>query len=272
MLLIFPFRLGEFARAYLIGEKEKISKTSAFSTIVLERILDGCTTVFLFLVAVFSSPKSSKIIIMAKEKLPSSGIFNLLLSPFLNSDGALTLINLIYFVAFFYIAALIFVVLLKIFGNKMVTLICNILRFLPVKIIDKIKEMLESFIDGLNIFHDYKKLMITIIYSFLVWIANASVNYICLISFGFPSSFNMALIILGFSVIGVMIPAAPGFIGTFHYVIKLAFMFYLPSVSVSNAISYAWVVWAVGTFFPLGLGFYYFNKENLKLKEIKENQ
>lgn len=40
---LLPVRLGEFVRAYTIGEKERISKSSSLATIVVERIFDGIT-------------------------------------------------------------------------------------------------------------------------------------------------------------------------------------------------------------------------------------
>jgi len=37
---LFPAKMGELARAYLIGEKERLPKTLCFSTIMVEHLLD----------------------------------------------------------------------------------------------------------------------------------------------------------------------------------------------------------------------------------------
>ncbi|HSJ58082.1 MAG TPA: lysylphosphatidylglycerol synthase transmembrane domain-containing protein, partial [Anaerolineae bacterium] len=42
---IFPARLGDVARAYLIGDTEEVSRTAAFSTVVAERVLDALAAV-----------------------------------------------------------------------------------------------------------------------------------------------------------------------------------------------------------------------------------
>ena len=42
---IFPARLGDVARAYLIGDTEEVSRASAFSTVVAERVLDALCAV-----------------------------------------------------------------------------------------------------------------------------------------------------------------------------------------------------------------------------------
>ena len=50
---IFPARVGEFVRAIVLGHRAKISKTAAFATIVVERLFDGFTVLFLFLLVIF---------------------------------------------------------------------------------------------------------------------------------------------------------------------------------------------------------------------------
>jgi hypothetical protein len=42
---VFPARLGDVARAYLIGDTEEVSRTTAFSTVVAERVLDALAAV-----------------------------------------------------------------------------------------------------------------------------------------------------------------------------------------------------------------------------------
>ena len=52
---IFPARLGDVARAYLIGDTEDVSRASAFSTVVAERVLDAlCAVLGFFLVLPFA--------------------------------------------------------------------------------------------------------------------------------------------------------------------------------------------------------------------------
>ena len=53
---IFPARAGEFARAYVLGKKEKMKFSAAFATVVLERIFDGLTMLFLFAVILMFIP------------------------------------------------------------------------------------------------------------------------------------------------------------------------------------------------------------------------
>lgn len=271
MLMIFPARLGEFARAYIIGKKEKISKATAFSTIVIERILDGCTAIFLFIIAVLVSKDSSNINFAEIEV--TSGISKLIISPFTsihNNTAVFTLTGLIYFVTFFYVSALLFVVLLKLFDVKLINLINKILFFMPDSIKNKITSILTSFILGINCFKDIKSFIISVMYSLIIWSCSGMMYWIILQSFGISAQLHIGFIIFGFVVVGIMIPAAPGFIGTFHFVVMQAFRYYIPEASEGVAASYAWLAWSFSTFFCIGLGFYYFKKEKLHIKDIKE--
>jgi glycosyltransferase 2 family protein len=45
-----PFRLGEVARAYVMGEKSHVSMARALSSIIVERVLDLATVVLMFVV------------------------------------------------------------------------------------------------------------------------------------------------------------------------------------------------------------------------------
>ena len=41
MLIVLPFRMGEFARPFLIAERSKIRRSAAMTSVVFERIVDG---------------------------------------------------------------------------------------------------------------------------------------------------------------------------------------------------------------------------------------
>jgi len=53
---VLPARLGEFVRAYSLGQKESISKSLSFATIMLERLLDGVTLVVILALISLSVP------------------------------------------------------------------------------------------------------------------------------------------------------------------------------------------------------------------------
>lgn len=101
---LLPARLGEFVRAYVIGEKEYISKSSSFATIVIERVFDGFTLLFFLAIILvfFSSPK------------------------WLKNSG--------YVASFIFLFTLLFLILLKSYTEKALRVIGIIFKPLPQRI------------------------------------------------------------------------------------------------------------------------------------------
>ena len=52
---VLPFRMGEFLRAYVVADKTSLTASTAFGTIVIERILDfiGLSAVILLIMTVY---------------------------------------------------------------------------------------------------------------------------------------------------------------------------------------------------------------------------
>ena len=56
---LIPARAGEFVRAYVVGEREKVSKMAALGTIAVDRVFDGITLLpFLLIVGAVSGVNS----------------------------------------------------------------------------------------------------------------------------------------------------------------------------------------------------------------------
>ncbi|MAV64336.1 MAG: hypothetical protein CBD97_01200 [Pelagibacteraceae bacterium TMED237] len=51
-----PFRLGELVRAFLLGDKENISKSYILGTVVVERFLDMCMLFLMIILTLFVAP------------------------------------------------------------------------------------------------------------------------------------------------------------------------------------------------------------------------
>ncbi len=56
MLLVLPFRLGEFARPFLIAQRSSIRRSAAMTSVVLERITDGLLVATMLRVLLFFLP------------------------------------------------------------------------------------------------------------------------------------------------------------------------------------------------------------------------
>ncbi len=181
---ILPARIGELARAYVLGEKEKVSKSLIFATIVLERILDTLSVFAILACLLFISP--------IPEDIKKAGLFIF---------GVCLLI-------------LIFLSLLKTHKSWMIKRVERISL--------KLSKIVESFSEGLSALSSKKRFLLISFYSILSWLITGLSIHFLLLSIGITLGLHIAYFVLVMTVIGVMIPAAPGYIGTYHYFCILA--------------------------------------------------
>jgi len=248
---LFPARLGEFVRAYVIGEKESISKSASFATIVLERIFDGIT-VLLFLSAV------------------------LLLYSFPLPDW---MRNAAYFASGIYLFALGFLILLKVKTQKVLQFIQFITKPLPEKIRTGLIHILNSFIHGLQILHDFKNIIIVSLLSLLVWLPIGYIIHVLLHSFGIHLPIYASFFLLVLICIGVMIPSAPGYVGTIQLICVAVLGIF--DVARSQALSFSFLfhitqfvpITVIGLilFFAEGFSFSVVSKSSKRFDEGEEH-
>lgn len=238
---VLPARLGEFVRAYVIGEQEHISKSASFATIVLERILDGFTILF-FLVIV---------LVFYAFSFPG----------WLRSASSFALL--------FYVAAIIFLILLKVSTHRAVAIAEFALRPFPGRVRDMGVLLLHAFIEGLAVLHSRRNVLIAISLSALVWLPHVAINHLLLVSFGVKLSIFASFLLLVSLAIGVMVPSAPGFVGTVQYVCVLTLALF--GVPREPALSFS-IVYHAAVFIPVtAVGLVFLFIERLSFADIRKS-
>jgi uncharacterized protein (TIRG00374 family) len=234
---VLPARLGEFVRAYSLGTKENISRSATFATIVIERIFDGFSLLFILWLS-------------------------LLLSPF--PDWVKKASNLFLLMN---IATLAFLVLIEVKRDLTLKFFNFIFRILPASLSSRAGEILEKFIGGLKVFRDVPSLIWILAWSIFIWIIVGISNYFIFLAFGLQPPIQASFILLVIVSLGVMLPSSPGFVGTFQFfcVVSLATFGYDKNVALPFSI-----VLHASQYFPVTLlGLYYLKREHLSLKGIE---
>ncbi len=231
---IFPARIGELVRAYILGRKENVSKSLAFGTILLERTFDGLT-VFLFLaILLFVCPFPDRVKTMG---FVISGIYLLVLVFFITLKTHKE-----------------FVIKKLAFSKKLVSIV-------------------SEFSSGLVILGSLRHTIIISLYSLISWTISGLSFYFCLLGFSLNLPIYASFFILVMVVIGVMIPAAPGYLGTYQYFCILALGIF--KVDKDIAFSYSMVSYII-SFVPITiLGIVFLFKEGMSfssLLSLKKNQ
>jgi uncharacterized protein (TIRG00374 family) len=235
---IFPFRIGELLRAYVLKRNEDVSISSSLATIVVERIFDGLTMllfVFVALPTVPSLPDGLRYIVIV------GGVLFL---------GAL--------VIFLFLAA----------KPAVAARVYNPLidHLLPQRYGVKLRGFIERFMLGLAALRDVRQVIMIFFTSILIWLLETVKYWFVMHAFDMQLSFFTLMLMNGIVNLSTTLPAAPGYIGTFDtpgIAVLVAF-----GVVRELATAYTLVLHAA-LWLPITLlGFFYMIREGLRWGDL----
>ena len=129
--------------------------------------------------------------------------------------------------------------------------------------------MTEAFIHGLRIVPSRSKVLLFFVLTAVYWGFNGWGMQVLAQGFGMHMDFLQATTLLGVLVIGVMIPAGPGMVGTFQAAILLALGLFFPKAAVArNGMAYANVLWAVQLALQIGLGLVFLFSRHIRIGQL----
>ncbi|OGW14482.1 MAG: hypothetical protein A3G93_00295 [Nitrospinae bacterium RIFCSPLOWO2_12_FULL_45_22] len=191
--MILPARLGEFIRAYLIGQREDISKSASLATIVVERLWD-ILILLLFLGLI--------LLVTPLARGDSS------LEEGLKWGGGISLTILF--------AMLLSLVLLKEKTTASLSIVQTIMNPLSATLSLKVENFISSFAAGLGTIKGNKDLIYIALWSFILWVVSALSMHIIFFAFHIYLPFYAPFFLIVLQAFGVALPSSPGFIGTYH--------------------------------------------------------
>jgi glycosyltransferase 2 family protein len=239
---ILPARMGEFVRAYALNRQESVSKSLALATIMLERVFDGLTLI-LFLVVL-------------------SLVFPL---PVWGTEAAIVATAL-------FAAAVFGAILLLTHEALAIRVLRTVLTWAPDHLTDLAEQKARSFTLGLEALRRPDAVFRIALLSIVVWSLEAS-SYFFLIS-GFSLGLTgtqpiwAAIFTLIIVNLGIMLPSAPGYVGTFQFFVILALGAF--GVGREAALSIAIVSHVMQYVLVTGLGLLFLARMNLSLSGLRE--
>jgi len=239
-------RVGEIVRPYVAGKLEGISKSTAFGSVVIERILDMMTFFFLLCMVLFLFPDSlSAFWGDAQSWRP------LFLA---GSIGSFVLMVLVFFKS-----------------ESIFSLVRHLKPLLPARFRDSLDALVESFLSGFKIVSAREKLPVVILLSLLIWFLYGLGLYVPFFAFesiaGKGMGFSASMILLTVTSIAFVLPA-PGAFGTYHSFLRYALV-KLYGVDDVTALSYSVVTHEVNYIVIMAVGVTYFLKDHLKVSEVR---
>lgn len=219
-LMTLPFRLGEFARPYLVAEPGKLRVSAALSSVVVERVADGLFTAILLLVTLLGVPEGTP----GRTVLRGGGVI----------------------VFFAFGGLLAFLILASRNRALAVRITRGLLGPISPRLADRVSGMMDAFIHGLRLVPNRGKVALFFSLTLVYWALNALGMSLLARGFGIHLGAVEALTVLGVLVIGVMIPAGPGMVGTFQAAVILGLSLFFPKSTVDvHGAAYANVMWGL---------------------------
>ncbi len=218
---LFPAKMGELARAYLMGEKEDLPKSLCLSTIMVEHLLD-ILVLLIFLV-----------VLIPLVSLP----------PWLKTSG-MTMGGLA-------LGMIVFLFLVVRREEKFLGWLNRWMRFVPERFRGKFQGILKDMLQGMRVVTGRY-----ILYAFgvllVMWCNVFWVSYLVMASFGLFLPVYAPIMVIIFMAFGKVIPSSPGGIGTLHYLIIVVLMAF--GVSKEVALGFAILMHGFGFVIEVGAG------------------
>ena len=243
---ILPARVGEFVRPYLLARSEGLSVPAAFTTIILERLLDFVTVLVLFGVfVVFFDPGLDNINPEVYRGVKAGGLLGAA------AAGSVLLV----------------LVLNAVRPALTHRLVDFCLRPFPERFRARVSRLVYGLLDGLAVTRDPRRLAQAVALSFPLWISIATGIWLVTVAFHMTIPYTGSFLIMALLVVGVAAPT-PGAVGGFHEMFRIGTaVFY--GVDNDRAVGAAIVLHAA-SFIPVTLlGGLFMMQDGLNLARVR---
>jgi uncharacterized protein (TIRG00374 family) len=249
LLMVLPLRLGEFARPLLIarppqGGGAPLRRSGALASIVVERIVDG---IFVGLLGIFAlqllgDAATGKYVQFARSAsiLVAAGFF----------------------------ALSVLLVLAVLFRDRALQLAQRALRPLSPRLSQRVGGALDAFIGAVHLGSGWKVVgffALTVLY----WGITAWGMGVLAAAFGFTGLTPLMLaVMLTIQVVGVMVPAGPGMVGTMQFFTQAGLSLFAADAFSARGAGYANTMWLLQFGEQVGLGLIFLVAGHVSLKGL----
>ncbi len=189
---LIPARAGELIRAYVLGERERVSTMGALGAIAVERLFDGCVLVLMLLTA-------GAVAGLGDGRLQAIAI----------ASAALFSVALVVFYWF------------TLREERTYRAADFILARLPASVGERLSPHLRSLIGALRSVHDWRSFLLVVFFSILGWTVEAGAYAIVGLAFDIKVSFAHYVLLLAAANLAIIIPTFFGGAGPFEWAAKL---------------------------------------------------
>ncbi len=241
-------RAAEIIRPTVLSLRERLQPSATFATILIERIFDTVAVTILFSISLlFFETSSDKAVDWQKTGNARSLGFLLL---------------------FGVLAGVVILVFLRLKASSIIYWLERQSVRLPKRLIRPILNFVNHLSDGLSILLNLNALAVTIFYTIGVWGLVSSATWLTLYAFGLSISAKQIFFILGFGLVGSVVPTPGGSAGAFHTAAAKSLEFLGVESNLAASIAIIYHLIAFGP--PFLLGLYYLISHDISFGQLRE--
>jgi glycosyltransferase 2 family protein len=226
LMTLLPLRIGELARPYLLKRETGASLTAGIGAVVVERAIDGLLVTLLFFASALFVGRSGHV------------------PPSLETAALMAL-------GVFAVATIIVVGAL-VAERPAASLLSKAFSPLSPRLARRAQAALEKFVSGLRALPDSRTAASVVGLTVLYWAANGLGLWAVMLGFGWHLPMAAGFVVVSVLVIGIMIPAGPGFLGTYQGAILVGLSVF--GLGASEAAAYGLVVYPLSLAVAIGFG------------------
>ena len=234
---VLSMRLGELARATLLGLTRRLGISRVLGSIALERVLDLLAVIAIAIVLTLA---------MDIPPVIQTGVVTL------GTGG---------------VGILIFLVLLAFHQERLPRVTAILSKFIPHRLAENVMALVQNFSAGAGVLRKPVGVFVVCGLSALVWGLYGLSTWLATRAFHLPVPWYGALFVLVVINLGCAIPSSPGYIGVYHYLAVLALSPWVPDRNA--ALAYAIGTHALSILGNVGMGSLFLAREGISLKSLK---
>ncbi len=237
---IYPARIGEILRAYVLRRNEGVSMSSSLATVLIERIMDGIVMLAFVLIGLPRVPNLSQAVV--------NGV--------IIAGGLFAIATL----AFFWLA------LYPHVADRIAHAV--ITRIVPQRFQQSLLGMTQKFVQGAQALRSPRGLLVIAASTVIVWLLETGKYWCVARAFDLGLPFDGLMLVNGVSNLFTIIPGAPGAVGTFDAggILGVTAL----GVSATTAAAYVLTLHVVLWLPVTALGAYYMLREGLRWSDLQK--
>jgi glycosyltransferase 2 family protein len=246
---VFIFgRAGEIVRPMVLSLRERIRPSATIATILIERVYDMTAVVALFAVN-----------LLFLEPTGSSG-FDARALTSMRYLGGLLLLGVCAGVA-----ALVFLRLRATHVNAWMSGLAE--RWFP-RVMRPLANLVSHLTEGLAVLLNLRELALTLMYTLFVWGLVTTSTWLVLVAFGLHLQLTQVIFVLGFGLVGSVVPTPGGSAGAFHAAAAASLIFLGFDRNLAASVAIVFHLIAFGP--PFLIGLFYLVRDGLGLNKLRE--